>query len=81
MLSWEKEKQLDNGVILKCFKVNRINVDMKTLKAEVSYSGHIEEDLAPVAHYSCEIDFSNFDPEGQLAAGVMEMVKEQQSGE
>jgi hypothetical protein len=80
LVAWSKEVEQASGVIAAYWVAKSMVVDLVTAKAMVQIEGYISEAAyehprAPVVSQSVEIDFSGFDPGGQLSEGVAAMVQ------
>lgn len=83
---WSKEKEMENGFVVTCWKLIRMNVDVATAKAECTYYGYkSQEDHDAGKDKALEknalVDFSDLDPQGQLALAVIEKIKVVQDAE
>ena len=79
LLSWSYSLTLSTGVVINYWVMQKMLIDMPTAQAQVEYWGYLDQTAQqagkdPVVKQSCNIDFSSFDPTGQLAAGVIAMV-------
>lgn len=79
-LAWEKEVELETGVIVSYWVLDKTLVNMKTGKATVSFEGYLDSQAfvdgkSKVLEKSVEIDFTSFDPSGQITAGVIALVR------
>lgn len=79
-LAWENQVTLDNDVVVSYWVLSSMIVDLMTARATVSYKGYFSEasflaGKPKILERSAEIDFSTFDNGGQLAAGVIALVR------
>lgn len=82
-LSWKKQVELDNGIIVGHWVLSTLIVNMKTAKAGVSYEGYLDQAAfdggkAKILEKSVEIDFSSFDKDGSLAEAIINLVKSEE---
>lgn len=79
-LAWTEEKELETGVVVAYWVLDRMLVNMKNGKAVVSFEGYLDQQAfcdgkSKILEKSVEIDFAAFDPNGQITAGVIAMVQ------
>jgi len=81
-LTWENTIELPNGNTVSYWILTLMTVNLQTAKATVSYQGYFSQakfeenpNGNKIMEKSAEIDFSSFDNGGQLAAGVVQLVR------
>ena len=79
VVAWPYSKTLETGVVANYWVMTRMQIDMSTDLAQVTYQGFLDQSahdsgMQNLVEQTCTIDFSSFDPTGQLAAGVIAMV-------
>lgn len=82
-LTWEKDVELDSGVICGFWKLLDMQVDLQSALAMVRYAGWLNQDAynsgkEMLCDKTLQIDFSNFDPQGQIAVGLLQLVQSAQ---
>lgn len=79
-ICWEKSIELDTGVSLTYWKMLEICVDVQSGKAIVKCAGWVsqaakEDGKESGGDMNVAIDFTSFDPTGQIVAGLLQMVQ------